>query len=375
MEDICIYSGEAVAGRIVFGHGLPGVGQALAHCTGSGKTLPVYLVYDTGVSGFVPVLETVLSGTAGVKLCGKYGMPVSEDSKTMSSVLGLAGWLLGCGADRNALVLAVGGGITTDMAGFAASIYKRGVRFAYVPTTLLAQVDAAIGGKTGVNFESYKNMLGIIRQPEFTYLCPEVLETLPERDFMSGAAELVKSFLIEDGGWYGKSVAFLSDYRHAADKKAFLNTCRGTLLELIRAAAAVKASIVSVDQFETGERRKLNLGHTFAHAIEKNARMRGDDITHGEAVSIGIVMAAELSAGLGLASQDFVSSLKADFKAAGLPSVCPYPVEELAEAMSKDKKSEDGIIHFVLLSAPGAVLIHDMPASAAAAMLDPDNLS
>ena len=198
MEDICIYSGEAVAGRIVFGHGLPGVGQALAHCTGSGKTLPVYLVYDTGVSGFVPVLETVLSGTAGVKLCGKYGMPVSEDSKTMSSVLGLAGWLLGCGADRNALVLAVGGGITTDMAGFAASIYKRGVRFAYVPTTLLAQVDAAIGGKTGVNFESYKNMLGIIRQPEFTYLCPEVLETLPERDFMSGAAELVKSFLIEE---------------------------------------------------------------------------------------------------------------------------------------------------------------------------------
>ena len=103
--------------------------------------------------------------------------------------------------------------------------------------------------------------------------------------------------------------------------------------------------------------------------------MRGDDITHGEAVSIGIVMAAELSARLGLASQDFVSSLNADFKAAGLPSVCPYPVEELAEAMSRDKKSEDGIIHFVLLSAPGAVMIHDMPASAASAMLDPDNLS
>ena len=100
--------------------------------------------------------------------------------------------------------------------------------------------------------------------------------------------------------------------------------------------------------------------------------MRGDDITHGEAVSIGIVMAAELSARLGLASQDFVSSLNADFKAAGLPSECPYPVEELAEAMSRDKKSEDGIIHFVLLSAPGAVMIHDMPASA---MLDPDNLS
>ena len=135
----------------------------------------------------------------------------SEELKTMDTVMDICSWLLEQGADRDALVLAVGGGITSDMVGFAASIYKRGVRFAYVPTTLLAQVDAAIGGKTGVNFDKYKNMLGVIRQPEFTYICPQVLESLPNRDFLSGVAEMLKTFIIEDNENYYDAVGLLSD--------------------------------------------------------------------------------------------------------------------------------------------------------------------
>ena len=134
----------------------------------------------------------------------------AECLKTMDTVMEICTWLLEQGADRDALVLAIGGGITSDMVGFAASIYKRGVRFAYVPTTLLAQVDAAIGGKTGVNLENYKNILGVIRQPEFTYLCPHALESLSQRDFLSGEAEVLKTFIIEDEGNYEKAVALFS---------------------------------------------------------------------------------------------------------------------------------------------------------------------
>ena len=369
MEDICIYDGDAVISRIVFGHGLSGVAGALADCTGSGRTLPVYMIYDAHVEEFVSEVESAVSGIGGLEFCGKYSVVATEEGKTMDTVLDMTGWLLENGADRNAMVLAVGGGITTDMAGFAASIYKRGVRFAYVPTTLLSQVDAAIGGKTGVNYDSYKNMIGVIRQPEFTYICPEVLEPLPLRDFLSGAAELVKTFLIEDRGFYRRSVTFLAGLHGAADKTAFLKENRHELLELVRAAASVKAGIVTRDQFETGERRKLNLGHTFAHAIEKNARMAGDDITHGEAVSMGLVMAAELSVKIGLARNGFPEALYTDFRSAGLPVDCPYPVSELAEAMSKDKKAENGTIHFVLLSAPGHVEIRDMTADRAASLL------
>ena len=200
---------------------------------------------------------------------------VSETVKTMESVMDICSWLLDKGADRDALVLAVGGGITTDMAGFAATIYKRGVRFAYIPTTLLAQVDAAIGGKTGVNFEKYKNILGVIRQPEFTYLCPQVLESLPAREFLSGAAELLKTFIISDGGMYDRAVAYLKAY--SQDRAATLEQKEVELKELITAAAAVKAGVVSRDQFEKGERRVLNLGHTFAHAIETLSRQSEGD--------------------------------------------------------------------------------------------------
>lgn len=368
-KSIDIIIGGKVVGRVVGGSR---VGEVAALLEGEQE---VFVVYDRQA---VWVAEAV--GRA-VAVRGSLALTVSEAAKSMDTVLSICRWLLESGASRKALVVAIGGGITTDMAGFAASIYKRGIRYANLPTTLLAQVDAAVGGKTGVNFDAYKNMLGVIVQPVFTFLCAEVLRTLPRRDFLSGAAELVKTFLIEDhDGHYARSVRLLAardvpgcfplapgapsspsadtaervpstDSDQHVDEKEWQ--------ELVFAAAAVKAGVVGRDPFERGERRKLNLGHTFAHAIEHEARLRGDDITHGEAVAMGINLAARLSDGLGLA-QGLAGRLMRDFAAAGLPVACPYPLETLAEAMGRDKKAEGGRVHFVLLRGVGDVVIIDL---------------
>ena len=257
----------------------------------------------------------------------------SEARKTLDSVQEIGRWLMEAGASRKALVLAIGGGITTDMTGFAASMYKRGIRYANVPTTLLAQVDAAIGGKTGVNLDGYKNMLGAFHMPEYTFICPSVLETLPAQELRCGLAEMLKTFLIGDADAYARLVA-------APEKFG----------ELITRAAEIKAGIVERDPMEHGERAVLNLGHTFGHAIE---HCSGGKIPHGEAVGMGIILAAKLSEGLGLASKGLAAQLEADFWKVGLETACPFGIEQLYQAMKKDKK--DG--KFVLLEAIGRPVI------------------
>ena len=304
-------------------------------------------------------------------------LAASEQEKTLETVMKICSWLIEQGADRDALVLAVGGGITTDLVGFAASIYKRGVRFAYMPTTLLAQVDAAIGGKTGVNFDNYKNMLGVIRQPKFTFICPQVLESLPSRDFLSGAAEMLKTFIIENDGSYEKAVDWISGYVASEEPALYLVENSDELAALIASAVLVKAGVVTRDQFEGGERRKLNLGHTFGHAIETLAqrkRMESDDapdITHGEAVAMGMVLAAALSdayrrknGGVLIREDGFEwgleQRLEADFLSCGLPIGSPFKLSMMAEVMKKDKKAEGDKIHFVLPKFVGEVEIVDL---------------
>ena len=272
----------------------------------------------------------------------KHPIYTSEALKTLSTAEDICRWLMEAGASRSALVLAVGGGITTDITGFAAGIYKRGIRYANLPTTLLSQVDAAIGGKTGVNLDGYKNMLGVFRMPEVTFLCADVLRTLPRREFLSGLAELLKTFLIGDAGAYRQAL-------------------KGVTQELIARAAEIKADIVAQDPEEHGIRAKLNLGHTFGHAIEHEARLRGDYISHGEAVAMGIILAARLSEALGIGEKGLAQQLEADFQAAGLPTRCPYPLATLKEAMGKDKKAlGGGKVKFVLPVKPGEVVFHEM---------------
>ena len=297
-----------------------------------GKEAECFVVYDPNVDWVASEVTAVLP----VK--GAMSLQTSEERKTMDSVLAVERWLLEADASRGALLLAIGGGITTDMVGFAASLYKRGIRYANLPTTLLAQVDAAIGGKTGVNLDHYKNMLGAFRMPEYTFLCADVLRTLPPREFRCGLAELLKTFLL-------------------ADADAYRNALKGVTPELIARAAAIKAEIVERDPYEHGERAKLNLGHTFGHAIEYVAHEQGDDIAHGEAVAMGILLAARLSEQLGLAENGLASALKQDFEAVGLPTQCPYPLERLQAAMGKDKKAQGGgSVKFVLPVKPGEVV-------------------
>ena len=206
-------------------------------------------------------------------------------------------------------------------------------------------------------------MLGVIRQPEFTFECPEVLSTLPYRDFISGAAELVKTFIIDnEGNNYSKAISILSAIAGANDHKAAILEHLPELQELISAAASVKAGVVERDQFESGERRKLNLGHTFAHAIEWMAREKGDDISHGEAVSMGMIMAAWLSEKFyGNVDAHLAATLRRDFASCRLPVDCPYSISELVPAMKYDKKAEGEGVNFVLIHAIGDVRIEKLP--------------
>ena len=376
MEQINVYEGEQVISRILVEDGIEGLEACLE------QYRHVFVIMDSNVAIACPAAYEMS------QMLNRRGVPgmlveVSEEAKCMETVMEICDWLLENGADRDALVIAIGGGITTDMVGFAASIYKRGIRCAYVPTTLLSQVDAAIGGKTGVNFGGYKNMLGTIRQPEFTYVYPQVLESLPMEDFQAGAAEMLKTFIIEDNGHYEAAVKVLKEL---ADE--FVSICQGSTLSdgeerwpevlsprlteltpLIAAAVKVKAGIVSRDQFESGERMKLNLGHTFGHAIESLAHKHHNDIDHGHAVALGMVCAAKLAERLEMTEPGFAAALERDLNSCLLLIFNPYSPSNMADAMRKDKKAEDGKVHFVLPRAVGDVVIHDMTVEEAVALL------
>ncbi len=329
-----------------------------------------------------PCASTAAKG----KLLGVSLIDATEAGKTMSAVEKIAGEMLESGADRSVLVLGIGGGITTDIAGFAASIYKRGVRFAFVPTTLLAQADAAIGGKNGVNFSSYKNMLGVIRQPEFTYICPEPLCTLSQESVLCGIAEMLKTFIIAAPEAYAEAVSVLKAWAGdpvgkpgepgdspecrtgSADSGtgcAVFGIHEAEIGKLAAKAAEIKASIVERDPDERGLRRVLNLGHTFAHAIET---LSAGGWAHGMAVAAGIVAAARLAESVSgkvadTDGRDFccqsglAARIERDFRAVGLPTGCPFSMAEMSGVMSFDKKAEGRQINFVLPSEIGTVRV------------------
>lgn len=304
----------------------------------------VFVVYDRNVESLA---LKIAKGRPSLAIVA------DEIHKNMDSIVLICRWLLEQGADRDAVIYAVGGGVTTDMVGFAASIYKRGVSYVNYPTTLLSQVDAGIGGKTGVNLDAYKNILGVINSPAQTRILPESLETLPDRELRSGAAEMLKSFIIDNrNGNYEKAVSVLSADRPSLD----------ALSPLIEAAADVKRRIVKQDPYEKGLRRLLNLGHTYAHAIEwyQHSVRTSNPMTHGEAVAAGMIKAARISANIGIADKALVTRLEADFRACHLPTELPCPEDALEKALWKDKKAENGKIHFVLIKSIGNVIVEDL---------------
>ena len=269
-----------------------------------------------------------------------------EQVKTMKTVVSLVDRLLALGAGRRTFILAVGGGVVCDVAGFTASIYMRGVGFGFVPTTLLAQVDAAIGGKNGVNFEGYKNIVGTFRQPEFVLCDPVFLETLEPAEISNGLAEMVKHALIADAGMFDMMVSGGGRLREPGN---------GMLPELIVRSIAIKAAVVERDELENGERRILNFGHTFGHAIETVT-----GVPHGEAVSAGMVIAARYAVDKGYLTGSDFDRIKNLLKALHLPLKAEGDAAMIFEALRMDKKREGAHIHFVTLRAIGHAVVEKL---------------
>ena len=270
-----------------------------------------------------------------------------EEHKTLATAEHIYSKLLELGADRKSFILGFGGGIVTDIAGFAASTYMRGIRFGFVASTLLAQVDASVGGKNGVNLGGYKNIVGTFNQPEFVLCDTSLLDTLPDKEFRTGLSEIIKAGLIADPD------LFRLFEHHSADE--FRHNKR-LLTEIISRAVHVKADIVSRDEKESGERKKLNLGHTLAHAIEKCSR----DYTHGEAVAIGTVFIGRLSHKMGLISEEDLFRILNVISKAGLPQESGLELDTLFEALKLDKKKENDSISLILMKGIGACEIRRM---------------
>ncbi|OLU24155.1 3-dehydroquinate synthase [Pseudomonas sp. PA27(2017)] len=291
-------------------------------------------------------------------------LPDGEAFKNWETLQSIFDGLLGARHDRRTTVLALGGGVIGDMAGFAAACYQRGVNFIQLPTTLLSQVDSSVGGKTGINHPLGKNMVGAFYQPQAVLIDTRSLDTLPPRELSAGLAEVIKYGLICDApflDWLEENMAALRSLDQAA------------LTEAIERSCAAKARVVGADEKETGVRATLNLGHTFGHAIE--TQMGYGVWLHGEAVAAGTVMALEMSHRLGWIDADERDRGIRLFQAAGLPVVPPQemtPAQFLAH-MAVDKKVLDGQLRLVLLRSLGeAVVTSDYPADILSATLAAD---
>lgn len=267
-----------------------------------------------------------------------------ESAKTLRTVETLYDRLIELGADRSTFVLGIGGGIVTDVAGFVASTYMRGLRFGFVSTTLLGQVDASVGGKNGVNVDGYKNMVGTFNQPDFVVCDTTLLSTLPLREFRTGLAEALKAGIIADAGLFGTLE------RTSVEE---LRRDRALLERIVGAAIRVKADIVERDEREGGERRKLNLGHTFGHALEKCS----SKMNHGEAVAVGTVIAARGAVKLGLLEDAERERIEGALARLGFETESPVELRKLLKAVARDKKAEGELVRMVFPERIGACTV------------------
>ena len=271
-------------------------------------------------------------------------MPAGEPTKSFDHLAQLMNDVLALGIERKSTLVALGGGVIGDLTGFAAAIALRGINFIQIATTLLAQVDSSVGGKTGINVTAGKNLIGAFHQPQLVLADTSVLDTLPRRDFLSGYAEIVKY------GAINKPDFFTWLESHGSD---MIDGDMIARIHAIKVSCQAKADVVAQDEKEQGQRALLNLGHTFGHALE-SAVGYGARLLHGEAVAIGMVMAFDLSANLGLCPADDASRLRRHLAAVGLPTDptaiagMSWNVDDLIERMGKDKKVSEGLIMFIL---------------------------
>ncbi len=269
-----------------------------------------------------------------------------EKVKNLDTVSYIINELVEMEADRGLFLLGIGGGIICDITGFAASIYMRGVPFGFISTTLLSQVDASVGGKNGVNFKGYKNLVGVFNQPDFVICDPDMLKTLPDEEILNGCAEIIKHGAIAD-----KNLFEYLENNH----RAILELDNDVVERIIYDSIKIKSDVVNRDEKEKGERRILNFGHTIGHAVEKVTGM-----SHGKAVSIGMAAAAGLSEKRGILSHSDKERIISLIKNLGLPVEFKADKHKILDAMKRDKKREGGSIHFILLHGIGRARAEDI---------------
>ena len=322
-----------------------------------GRTAAV-VTNETVAPLYAPRLEATLV-TAGARVL-RIVLPDGEAHKTWRTLDALFEELLRAQADRATVLVALGGGVVGDIAGFAAATYQRGIAHLQVPTTLLAQVDSSVGGKTAINHPLGKNMIGAFHQPAMVVADIGALATLPAREFAAGLAEVVKYGAIFDA-------SFLSWIEEHTDALARRET--GALAHAVRRSCEIKALIVARDERESGVRALLNFGHTFGHAIESAAGY--GSLLHGEAVAIGMALAAGLSVRLGRIAPSDAKRLIALLERLGLPVAPPhFPVQTWLEYMGRDKKNVGGRITLILLDSLGSArVVKDAPTTELEAML------
>jgi 3-dehydroquinate synthase len=321
-----------------------------AHYMGLPKAQQALIVTNTTVDPlYGAALRAVLAPHfSAVETCV---LPDGEAHKGWESLNQIFEALLVRHADRKTVLFALGGGVVGDMTGFAAACYMRGVPFVQVPTTLLAQVDSSVGGKTAINHPRGKNMIGAFHQPIRVIADLDVLRTLPAREVSAGLAEIIKYGPIADADFFDWIEAHMDDLRALRPQ---------ALAHAVRRSCEIKAEVVAGDEREAGRRAILNFGHTFGHAIE--AALGYGEWLHGEAVGCGMVMAAELSRLLGLVDAAFVARLRALVIKAGLPVQAPaIALPTFIELMRGDKKASDGEIQFVLIERMGCAVIRSAP--------------
>jgi 3-dehydroquinate synthase len=306
---------------------------------------------------------------AGIAM-DSHALPPGEGTKGWAGLAEAVEWLLERKVERRDVIVAFGGGVIGDLAGFAAAVLRRGVRFVQVPTTLLAQVDSSVGGKTGINTAQGKNLVGAFHQPALVLADIGVLDTLPPRDFLAGYGEVVKYGLLGDAAFF--------DWLEANGPRLAAGD-RELRQQAVRRSVEMKAGIVSRDETEEGERALLNLGHTFCHALEA-ATGYSDRLLHGEGVAIGCALAFELSARLGLCPQEEPSRVRAHLRAMGMktdlsdiPGDLPG-TEVLLGLMAQDKKVVDGKLRFILARGIGEAFVADGVDPAAVTRLLADRL-
>lgn len=305
----------------------------------------IAIVTDSNVSQYhAKQLKDALEGVASLIVI--YTFPAGEENKNLNTVQGLYEFLISHSFDRKDVLLALGGGVTGDLTGFTAATYLRGIRFFQIPTSLLAMVDSSIGGKTGVDFSAYKNMVGAFYMPCGVYMNFSVLETLPEKEYNSGMGEIIKHGLIKDRNYY----EFLIQKKEQIQKRI-----PDVICDMVKRSCEIKREVVEQDPKEEGVRALLNFGHSIGHAVEK---LMNFTLLHGECVSIGMVGAAEISYKKGYLTKEELNSLKDLLLFFSLPiHIDGLKNEDILAAMQKDKKVDAGKIRFILLQSIGDAFI------------------